>query len=83
MISTSVWAIGKFRHYLGSRKFIIRTDSKTAKGFFKSMTNINGRDGNRRNRWILYMQQFEYEIIHISGNKNCVADTLSRIDFDE
>ena len=78
-----VWAIEKFRHYLGSKKFIIRTDSKTAKGFFKSMTNINGRDGNRRNRWILFMQQFEYEIIHINGVKNRVADTLSRTEFNE
>ena len=31
------------------------------------------------NRWIFSLQEFDYEIFHISGKSNIVADRLSRI----
>jgi hypothetical protein len=39
---------------------------------------------NRRNsRWIDFLSQFNFEIQHIKGRENVVADTLSRVPGSE
>ena len=78
-----VEAVKNWRHYLRGQKFTIRTDSKTAKGWFRNYEEESGRDGGRKNRWKIYLQGFDYEIIHIKGKENTVADILSRTNFDE
>ena len=34
-------------------------------------------------RWIAYMKLFDFEIKHIKGKENVVADGLSRIEYEE
>lgn len=74
-----VAAVKKFRHYFGNRKILIRTDSKSAKWWFEQPAD----DIARRNRWKIFMQQFDFEIEYIKGTQNKVADNLSRTIYDE
>lgn len=63
----------KFETYLRGSKVVITTDHK-ALLFVKNWKLYN----SRVTRWILYLEQFDYEIQHIAGKENIVADVLSR-----
>lgn len=70
-------AIKKFRVYL-SRKFTLITDH-TALKWLKSL-NPHDEKG-RRGRWIEFIQQYEFQVIHKSGKspEMAMADYLSRL----
>lgn len=70
-----VFAIMKLKFYLTGNKFIIETDHG-------SLVHImNTRFANSRiYRWTLLIQEFDFEIRHIAGKNNVVADGLSRKD---
>lgn len=72
-----IYALTKFRLYLLYNKFIIRTDHK-ALTFLKQCRFLN----ERINRWVLFLQQFDFSIEHIKGKDNTVADILSRYPHD-
>ena len=63
----------KFKTYVLGRKLIIRTDHQAIK-FLKPQNVWN----DRITRWMLFLQQFDMVIEHISGKENLIADTLSR-----
>lgn len=63
----------KFETYLRGNRVIIRTDHRALQ-FVKSWKLYN----SRVTRWILYLEQFDYEVQHIAGRLNVVADVLSR-----
>lgn len=69
------WACEKFYLYLYGAKFELRTDHKP-------LVIVLGKTSNppsaRIERWLLYLQQFQYEITYIRGTDN-VADVLSRL----
>ena len=69
------WACEKFYLYLYGVKFELRTDHKP-------LVIVLGKTSNppsaRIERWLLYLQQFQYEITYIRGTDN-VADVLSRL----
>lgn len=75
-----VQAIKRFKHYFGNKRVLIRTDSKTAKWWFKQPLD---EDSGRRNRWKIIMQQYDFKIEYIKGSRNKVADTLSRTVYNE
>jgi len=64
-----VCACKKFRHYLLEYKTIFHTDHDS----FKS--NLSGRIA----RWILLLQEFNYEVMVKPGKANQNADYLSRM----
>ena len=63
----------KWEDKLLGRKFTIVTDHKALE-FFKQTTAPN----NRQIRWLEYMARFDYQLMHVPGKDNKVADCLSR-----
>jgi len=68
-----VWCIKQCEHYLLGKKFIIRTDHNALK-WLMSVKDHNGK----LMRWALTLMEFEFEIQHVKGKTNFVADALSR-----
>lgn len=68
-----ICCLEKFETYLRGSKVIIKTDHK-ALIFVKNWRLYNARV----TRWINYLEQFDYEVQHIKGSENVVADVLSR-----
>lgn len=69
-------AIKTWKYYLGSRKFIIKTDHH-------SLIYLNRQEqlnSNRMARWIDFLAQFDFDIVYIKGKNNTLADALSRRD---
>lgn len=68
------WCITqKFKSYLHGQKFIVETDHRPLIWLNKQPYN-----NARVDRWGIALQEFEYDIKHIPGTKNQVADCLSR-----
>ena len=69
-----VYALDKFRSYLLGSKIIIFSDHAALKHL------LSKKDTKPRLiRWILLLQEFNYEIRDKKGVENVVADHLSRI----
>lgn len=68
-----VYACNHFKPYLYGKKFLIHTDHKPLIWLF-TMKNTNAR----LMKWIFQLSDFEFEIKHIEGKTNYVADALSR-----
>ncbi|KAG0420508.1 Transposon Tf2-6 polyprotein [Dictyocoela roeselum] len=68
-------ALQHFKPLIVNNKVMIRTDNKNLIPE-KNLTS-------RIQRWKLLLQEFNYEIKHIEGSNNVVADTLSRLNFIE
>ncbi|KAG8720806.1 hypothetical protein FRC09_008934 [Ceratobasidium sp. 395] len=67
-----------FQYQLHGVKFCIYTDNKSLINIL-TQKNLSGRQA----RWLEVINQFNFEIIHIPGEENEVADALSRIYADE
>ena len=68
-----IWAIKHFEQYLGLLPFQVVTDHSALK-YLQTAKIPSGR----RARWIMYLQQFDFEITHRPGKENKNADALSR-----
>jgi len=66
-------ALTKWRHYLIGTHFKVLTDSNVAK-YLLSKNCI----APRMIKWQSFLLQFNFDIEHIAGSKNIVADSLSR-----
>jgi hypothetical protein len=67
-----VHALKMWRHYLVGKKFELRTYHCGLKHFFGQPT-LNAR----QTRWLEFLSEYEFEIKHIKGKENQVADALS------
>ena len=64
-----------FQHYeylLKDTRFLLRTDHK-------NLTYINMEGSAKVKRWKLYIQDFNYDIEHVAGLNNPIADAFSRL----
>ena len=61
------------RHHLIGRKLMLRIDNKGLKYLFYQ-PNLNARKA----RWLAFLSEYDFEIQHIKGKENKVADSLSR-----
>jgi transposase InsO family protein len=68
-----VYALQKFRMYVFGHQITVFSDNK-ALSFLKKC-NLTS---NRITRWILQLQEYDLNIIHIKGSDNFLADALSR-----
>src|SRR5699024_2656196 len=71
-------AIQHYRYMLEGRDFIIFTDHKPLTTALKSPTEKTPRQA----RYLDLISQFTSDIRHVSGERNVVADALSRFNVD-
>jgi hypothetical protein len=68
-----VWAVKHFRKYVTGTHFQIITDHSAIKSLMKTI-NPQGQTA----RWIIELQNYDFEIIHKAGRTHSNVDTLSR-----
>ncbi|KII65427.1 Retrovirus-related Pol polyprotein from transposon 17.6 [Thelohanellus kitauei] len=68
-----ILAVKKFRHYLYGSKFTLVTDHQPLI-HIKTMKDPKGR----RARWLMELENYDYDIEYIPGKTNSIADSLSR-----
>jgi hypothetical protein len=68
-----VHALKMWRHYLLGRKFVLMTDHYGLRYLFDK-PKLNARQA----RWMNLLSEFDFEIKHIKGKENRVANALSR-----
>lgn len=72
-----VWAVSYFRPYLWGKRFKIITDHLPIKYLNKKYT---GKEFSQRTqRWLLKLQEYQFDIEYLKGKENKIADFLSRI----
>ena len=69
-----VWAINHFHKNLILRRFTVITDHSALTTLMKTQ-----EPKGRRARWIMKLQEYDFDIKHRSGKKNSNADALSRL----
>jgi hypothetical protein len=72
-LAAVVHALRKWRHYLMGKKFELRTDHNGLKYLFDQPT-LNAR----QIRWLEFLCEYDFDIKHIKGKENKVADALRR-----
>ncbi|MCO5611145.1 hypothetical protein L7F22_065395 [Adiantum nelumboides] len=73
-----IYSMNKFRHYLLGRRFFFHVDH-SALLYLVRLENLT----RRLARWVLLLQEFEFEVIYRPGAQHVVADYLSHLDFGE
>ncbi|GKT20193.1 unnamed protein product, partial [Aduncisulcus paluster] len=66
-----VWCLRKARQFVSGRSFTIETDHR-------NLTFVLKNTSPKVMRWHLELAEYQFEIRHIAGKQNVVADTLSR-----
>ena len=72
------YVLQKLRKYLLGRHFTLYTDSNAVKWLF-TKKDISAK----HSRYILLLQDFPCEVVHVSGKRNVVADILTRYPLQE
>lgn len=68
-----VYALGKFRSYLGFEEFDVITDSSALLSL-----HSNQNLSSKLTRWSVLLSEFSFQIIHKQGSSHRNADGLSR-----
>eukprot|EP00253_Pinus_taeda_P033032 PITA_33032 len=72
-LAAVIHALKMWRHYLLGRKFLLLTDHHNLTNYFSQPT-LNARQA----RWADFLSGFDFDIRHLKGKENRVADALSR-----
>jgi len=72
-LSAVIHALKMWRHYLLGRKFLLLTDHHSLTNYFSQPT-LNSRQAH----WADSLSGFDFDIKHLKGRENRVADALSR-----
>ncbi|MCO5614617.1 hypothetical protein L7F22_068901 [Adiantum nelumboides] len=68
-----IHALTQWRHYLLGADFTVFTDHQSLR-YFLSQKQLS----EKQMRWANILSQFHFQIVHVQGQKNVVADALSR-----
>lgn len=71
-----LYGIAAYRPYLAHTEFTIVTDHKAL------VWLQTAKHTGRLERWALKIQEYNFKIVHRPGKSNCVADALSRRDYN-
>lgn len=63
-----------FKEYLYGRRFTVITDN-TALSYLKTSKDVL----DKKTRWLMTVEQFDFELVHKPSSENKAADALSRI----
>lgn len=66
-----VWAVKQFRDYIRTRRAYVVTDHAALQYF-------SGMQEGKFLRWSLYLQQYDLVFVYLKGERNVMADYLSR-----
>nr|WNH14473.1 reverse transcriptase [Physostegia virginiana caulimovirus 1] len=69
--------IKKFSIYLTPCRFIVKTDNKNLTYFLNTKITGDNKQG-RAVRWQNWLSRYCFDIVHIAGTKNVLADFLTR-----
>jgi len=70
-LAAIVHSLKMWRHYLMGNKFELRTDHSGLKYLFEQQTlNV------RQTRWLEFLSEYDFDIKHIKGKKNKIANAL-------
>jgi len=69
-----VYGLKQFRQYLTGRHFIIRTDHAALSWLRRTPEPMP-----QMARWLTYIEEYDYEVVHRKGRSHANADGLSRI----
>jgi hypothetical protein len=72
-LASIVHALNKWRQYLMGKRFDLRIDCHGLKYLFGQPTL-----SARQSRWLKFLSEYEFDIEHIKGKENKVADALSK-----
>ncbi|MCO5558004.1 hypothetical protein L7F22_011579 [Adiantum nelumboides] len=72
-LSAVIHALTQWRDYLLGTDFTVFTDHRSLR-YFLSQKQLS----EKQMRWANVLSQFHFQIIHVQGRKNFVADALSR-----
>ena len=78
-----LWACKRLEQFLLGKKFIIETDHKPLIYIYNPNIATKSDVSPRLIRFSLKMMHFDYEIKHIAGESNVIADSLSRVYGDD
>lgn len=73
-----VFALQKWRHYLLTNHFVIKTDQRSIKYLLEQRLNTPVQQ-----QWLPKLLEFDYEIQYKEGKDNVAADALSRVEGTE
>ena len=73
-LAVLVAGIRKFYKFLSYDRFVVRTDSSVLK-YLVTMKNPTGITF----RWLQFLQDYQFEVEHIKGVNNHLADAISRL----
>jgi hypothetical protein len=66
-------ALTKFRKYLVGSKFVVKTDHNNLK-YFLEQKDLS----EHQHKWVMKLQEFDFDIGYVKGKKNIMADALLR-----
>jgi hypothetical protein len=72
-LASMVHALMKWKNYLMGKRFELRTDHNGLNYFF-DQPSLNVR----QRRWLEFLYEYDFDIKHIKGNENKVADALNK-----
>jgi len=73
-----VEALKKWSGWIGFQPVVVMTDHQALESWYKEIMQQTGGPSGRRARWHELLSKFELEVHYIPGEKNTVADALSR-----
>lgn len=72
-LAVVIHSLKMWRHYLMGREFLLLTYHHSLTNYFSQCTQ-----NARQAWWVDFLSEFDFEIKHLKGKENWVANTLSR-----